>query len=553
MKQLLFPQERTARRATMVDQHLSELHVRFDTGVVALPFASHRHPGHYVGARGDHALDGNLMRFSGNATTCIGDDGYIPALAQRLDGGHRDADLGVEASNDQLFAARCLDRAHHFCVLPGVDERPVDDLLIREDIGNLRKDATALVDDHRRQDRGHVEGLGKLRQRRRIVDHHLRVMAVERQKLEGLVVDQKKNGILRAEKRIKAVAKIHDYPLLCRERRCPVGNMRGGVPWTGHCHSRISYGSVAIGDAVSQFQERSLDIEELRTFVEVADAGGITAGAQRLGLSKSIVSRRLARLEQDLGVQLLARTTRGASLTEAGETLRNHAAKVIAEIDIARETILPAGELRGRLRIAAPLSFGPTHLAPVLAALAQRHPNLHVHTCYSDRHVDLVSEGYDCAIRLGYLPDSNLIARRVGPIPGRLVATPDYVAAHGAPDATDDLLSHECLMQGTESWQFVDGDKLVVIRPHGRFKADNGTALVSAALAGLGIAMLPEGLVADHLASGALVSLMDRYPVRAAGMFVVRPPSTHPARKVRVLTEMLIECFEGRSGFAVGG
>jgi len=286
-----------------------------------------------------------------------------------------------------------------------------------------------------------------------------------------------------------------------------------------------------------------MDIEELRTFVEVADAGGVTAAAQRLGLSKSIVSRRLGRLEDDLGVQLLARTTRGASLTEAGVTFRDYAARVTSEIDIARETILPAGELRGRLRIAAPLSFGPTHLASVFAELARQHPSLHIHACYSDRHVDLVAEGYDCAIRLGYLPDSNLIARRVGPIVGRLVATPGYVAQFGAPEVPDQLLSHECLMQGTESWQFMEGERVVTVRPRGRFKADNGTALVAAALAGLGIAMLPEGLVAEHLASGALVSVMASHPVRTAGMFVVRPPSPHPSRKIRVLTEMLIECF----------
>src|SRR5712692_3596944 len=109
------------------------------------------------------------------------------------------------------------------------------------------------------------------------------------------------------------------------------------------------------------------DLEDLRTFVEVADAGGLTPAARRLGLSKSIVSRRLLRLEEELGVQLLARTTRGAALTEAGATFREHAARVCAEIDLARETILPAGDLRGLLRLAAPLSFGPTHLAPVLA------------------------------------------------------------------------------------------------------------------------------------------------------------------------------------------
>ncbi|MFD1910697.1 LysR family transcriptional regulator [Halodurantibacterium flavum] len=292
-----------------------------------------------------------------------------------------------------------------------------------------------------------------------------------------------------------------------------------------------------------------MEIEELRTFIEVADAGGVTAAAQRLGISKSIVSRRLARLEMDLGVQLLARTTRGAGLTEAGETFRNYAARVTAEIDEAKETILPAGELRGRLRVSAPLSFATTHLAPFLAKFAQQHPNLHVHTCYSDRHVDLVAEGYDCAIRLGYLPDSYMIAKRIGPIFGRLVATPDYISSRGAPETPYDLLSHECLMQGTESWHFMDEDKIVTVRPRGRFKADNGTALVAAALAGLGIAMLPEGLVMEYLESGMLINVMERYPVRPAGLFVVRPPSSHPARKVRVFTEMLIEEFARASEF----
>ncbi|WP_343315456.1 LysR family transcriptional regulator [Brucella sp. BE17] len=294
-----------------------------------------------------------------------------------------------------------------------------------------------------------------------------------------------------------------------------------------------------------------MDIEELRTFVEVADAGGVTAGALRLGVSKSIVSRRLARLEAELGVQLLARSTRGAALTEAGATFRDHAAKVTAEIDTARETILPAGELRGRLRIAAPLSFGPTHLAPVFAELGRRHPHLYIQTCYTDRVVDIISEGYDCAIRLGYLQDSNLISRRVGPIYGKLVASPEYIDAHGAPQSPDEILGHQALLQGTESWQFMDGEKIITTRPQGRFKADNGTALVSAAVTGLGIAMLPEGLVQDHIASGKLRPVMEGYPVREAGMFVVRPPGPHPARKMRILAEMLIECF-GKSQDVAG-
>ncbi|WP_307140288.1 LysR family transcriptional regulator [Pseudoroseomonas cervicalis] len=285
-----------------------------------------------------------------------------------------------------------------------------------------------------------------------------------------------------------------------------------------------------------------MDIQDLRTFVEVADAGGVSTAARRLGVSKSIVSRSLGRLEAELGVQLLVRTTRGAALTEAGSTFRDHAAKACAEIDLARETILPAGQLCGRLRIAVPLTFGPTHLAPVLADMARRHPQLHIHAVYTDRFVDLIAEGFDCAIRIGYLPDSNLVARHVGPIIGRLVASPDYIRAHGAPEKPEDLTAHQALLQGTEAWRFMDGETVITIRPQGRFKADNGTALAAAALAGLGIALIPEGIVGEHLASGALVEVMTRYLPPPAGVYVIRPPG-RPSRKIRVLTDLLLKCF----------
>lgn len=286
-----------------------------------------------------------------------------------------------------------------------------------------------------------------------------------------------------------------------------------------------------------------LDLEDLYTFVEVADSGGVSAAARRLGVSKSIVSRRLLRLEADLGVQLLTRTTRGAALTEAGVTFRDHAARVCAEMDMARETILPTGDLRGRLRIAAPLSFGLTHLAPVLAELARRYPLLNVHTYYSDHFVDLVGGGFDCAVRVGYLSDSNLIARRIGPVRGELVASPEYIKQHGAPETPDEILTHQALLQGTETWRFIDGNKVITVHPQGRFKADNGTALAAAAVAGLGIAALPEFMIEAALAAGTLVPVMNRYPLPEGGIFILRPPGRHPARKVRVLTELLIEHF----------
>ncbi|MBX9588009.1 MAG: LysR family transcriptional regulator [Hyphomonadaceae bacterium] len=293
-----------------------------------------------------------------------------------------------------------------------------------------------------------------------------------------------------------------------------------------------------------------MDLEDLQTFVEVADAGGVSPGARRLGLSKSIVSRRLAHLEAELGVQLLSRTTRGAVLTEAGATFREHAMRVAAELDAAQDAVSPEGDVRGLLRIAAPLSFGPTHLAPVFAELGRRHPKLHVHAAYSDRFVDLLGEGFDAGVRLGFLPDSNLVARRICAMRGRLVASPAYLAAHGAPQTPEDLLNHEALMQGTESWRLLHRGRTLLVRPRGRFKADNGAALLAAALAGLGIAALPDFLIGPHIVSGALIQILSDYPPPEAGLYVVRPPGNFPARKVRVLTEILIEYFGSAKGLS---
>jgi DNA-binding transcriptional LysR family regulator len=283
------------------------------------------------------------------------------------------------------------------------------------------------------------------------------------------------------------------------------------------------------------------DLADLETFVAVADAGGVSGAARRLGLPKSIVSRRLSRLESELNTQLLTRTTRGAALTEAGATFREHAARVVAELEAARDSLSPEGELRGLLRVAAPLSFGASHLSPLIAEFAREHPQLQITTAYGDRFVDLVNDGYDVAIRMGWLPDSTLVARRIGPVTGRLVATPDYLKGHGAPVSLEDIANHQALMQGTEVWRVRDGDKVITLHPQGRFKADSGQALVSAVLAGLGIAMLPDFFIDEHIRSGALIVLLPQYPMPEAGLFVVRPPGDHPPRKVRVFTDMLVE------------
>ena len=286
-----------------------------------------------------------------------------------------------------------------------------------------------------------------------------------------------------------------------------------------------------------------MEIEDIQAFVAVADAGGLTPAASRLGVSKSIVSRRIGRLEKSLRTRLLARTTRGTSLTEAGATFREHAARIASEADAARDAISPDSKVRGRLRVALPLSFGATHFAPVLADLASRHPDLEIQSSYSDRHVDLVAEGFDAAIRLGMLEDSNLVARRIATFGGRLVASPAYLQAHGTPHTPEDLAAHVAVNRINDYWPLMHDGVEITVHPRARFTADNGAALVPAALAGLGVALLPDFLIAEHVASGGLVALMPDYPMPEAGVYVVRPPGGSASYKVRALIDIMVEKF----------
>lgn len=286
-----------------------------------------------------------------------------------------------------------------------------------------------------------------------------------------------------------------------------------------------------------------MEIEDIQAFVEVANSGGLSPAAKRLGVSKSIVSRRIARLEKSLHARLLSRTTRGAALTEAGATFREHATRIAAEADAARDAIADDGKVRGRLRVAAPLSFGATHFGPVLAELASRYPELEVHASYSDRVVDLVTEGFDAAIRLGILDDSKLIARRISTFGGRLVASPGYLEKRGMPRTPEELLTHDAINRVNEQWPLLHEGRVITLHPHARFTADNGAALVPAALAGLGVALLPDFLIAQHLADGTLMVVMPDYPMPEAGVYVVRPPGGSAPCKVRVLIDIMVEKF----------
>ncbi|QDE41297.1 LysR family transcriptional regulator [Luteibacter pinisoli] len=285
-----------------------------------------------------------------------------------------------------------------------------------------------------------------------------------------------------------------------------------------------------------------MEIEDLRIFVEVADAGGINSAARRLGLAKSIVSRRLLRLEEELGAELISRTTRGAVLTEAGMSFRDQAADICARIDAARDEMSPNGDIRGLLRIAGPASVG-TYFASALAEFARRHPALSIHTRFSDQYVDLVAEGFDCAIRVGYMPDSNLVARKIGSLPMRLYASPEYIAENGAPEYPGDILKHAAITAGTNSWVFSDGTQSFTVNPQGRFMADNAYVLTEAAAAGLGIVAMGAMIADPYVQDGRLLPIMTRYTLPDVGIFVVRPQSQHTPRKVRVLIDLMVERY----------
>ena len=209
-------------------------------------------------------------------------------------------------------------------------------------------------------------------------------------------------------------------------------------------------------------------IEDMRSFVGVVENGEFNRAAARLGISKSIVSRRVARLEADLGTRLLSRTTRGTSPTEAGLEFKARSERILAELDEAREAVAQQGDSAvGRLRLSVPLSFGLRYVTPVLGDMAKRHPKLEIDVFYSDRVADLIGERFDAAIRIGALRDSSLVARRLAPVRSVLVASPEYLAQHGRPTAPYDLKAHECLIytgRSVSDWRFRSGKRWLVER-----------------------------------------------------------------------------------------
>lgn len=291
-----------------------------------------------------------------------------------------------------------------------------------------------------------------------------------------------------------------------------------------------------------------IDIEDMRCFVAVVDSGGFSRAAARLGISKSMVSRRISAIEDDLQTRLLSRTTRGISPTDAGLEFMSRSERIIAEFDEARAAVaLHSGEVIGRLRVSLPLSFGVRHIAPILAELAQQHPHLEIDASFTDRRVDLIGERYDAAIRIGALHDSSLIARRLAPVRSTIVASPAYLHRKGRPRTPADLTDHEFIMSSgrTNEIRLRAGKRWLSIRPKARLLSDNGEVLVRWATEGLGIAVLPSFLVSEDIEAGRLEPLLADYMSEEFGIFVVRPPGPNVPGKVRVLTDRLVERLGG--------
>lgn len=289
-------------------------------------------------------------------------------------------------------------------------------------------------------------------------------------------------------------------------------------------------------------------LDDLLAFIKVVEARSFTAAAAKLGISKSVVSRRMADLENRLGARLLNRTTRQLSVTEVGQAFYERSVRIVADLEEAERAVADLHAApRGTLKVSAPMSFGRLHLAPAVAAFLTQQPAIEVELDLNDRYVDLVDEGYDLAIRIGRLKDSTLIARRLAPSRRVVVGSPDYFGRHGKPHAPDDLTAHNCLIYTNtplaEQWQFrVDGE-VRPIRVSGNLKANNGDMLREAALAGVGITVLPTFLVGDALAKGALECVLCPYTISEAGVHAVYPHNRHLSPKVRAFVDFLAGRF----------
>jgi DNA-binding transcriptional LysR family regulator len=287
---------------------------------------------------------------------------------------------------------------------------------------------------------------------------------------------------------------------------------------------------------------------EMQTFAAVVDAGSFVKAAEALGLSKAAMSRHVGELETRLGVRLLQRTTRRLSLTEEGQVFYARSKELLAGVDEAEAEITSrSSAASGLLRINAPFTFGILHLAPLWGVFRSQYPQVALDVTLADRVVDLVDEGYDVAIRIATLPSSTLISKRLASTRVVLCASPQYLAAHGAPQHPTELAAHAVIsysyLATRDEWHFVGPQGPVSVKTQPCIHTNNGDTCRAAALAHQGIILQPDFLVGRDLASGTLVELMPAFRALALGIYAVYPTRKHVPPKVRALIDFLAAHF----------
>jgi DNA-binding transcriptional LysR family regulator len=286
----------------------------------------------------------------------------------------------------------------------------------------------------------------------------------------------------------------------------------------------------------------------MAVFARVVDAQSFSTAARQLGLSKSAVSKQISALEDRLRARLLDRTTRRMALTETGRLYYDHAVRALAEAEAAEAAI---GALhatpRGLLRLSLPVTFGAAHVAPVLADYLARYPDVQLQADFSDRHVDLLEDGYDMAIRIARMPDSSLVARRLAPSRIVVCAAPAYLEKYGTPLHPDDLRRHVCLGYAysatPEEWLFQVNGRPHKVRVAGQICLDNGDAMRSMAVAGAGLIVSPAFIVGADVKAGRLTTLLHDFMPEAQTVYAVYPSRRHLTPKVRALIDLLAERF----------
>ncbi|WP_435276352.1 LysR family transcriptional regulator [Psychrobium sp. nBUS_13] len=295
-----------------------------------------------------------------------------------------------------------------------------------------------------------------------------------------------------------------------------------------------------------------LKADDVFLFVQVVEEGSFSKVANKLEITNSVVSKRIGRLEADLNVQLLYRTTRKLSLTDAGRALYGKARLAKQALQDAQDTVTGYGDtMRGKIKVTAPAVSAQVIVSDAIAQFCQQYPEVEVELVVSNRVMNILDEGYDLAIRTAYLEDSSLIARRLINSDWVICASPAYLNKHGIPTHPTELEEHDCLIykyegQGAETWRFIENDTEFNMQVKGRIHSNNLDSLRRGALAGVGIAYLPRVLVCGDLDDGKLVSILSNFVGKKLGVYAVYPRSRQPDKKLNLLVEHLRGCFQNR-------